>query len=109
MQERQIRLLESIAGAASPLSASDLARLTDVPRATIYRHITALVDCGFVEETDGGNRYVLGMRFVKIALTGKSDAHVINAVSATMRRLVMWPFRKILSNFVNKAAQTSVY
>ena len=88
MQERQIRLLESIAGAASPLSASDLARLTDVPRATIYRHITALVDCGFVEETDGGNRYVLGMRFVKIALTGKSDAHVINAVSATMRRLV---------------------
>ena len=88
MQERLIRLLEAIAGAASPLNATELARLTDVPRATIYRNINALVDCGFVEVTDCGNRYVLGMRFVKIALTGKSDTHVLNAVAATMQLLV---------------------
>ena len=88
MQERLIRLLEAIAGAASPLNAGELAKLTNVPRATIYRNISALVDCGFVEVTECGNRYVLGMRFVKIALTGKSDTHVINAVSAMMQRLV---------------------
>ena len=38
--------------------------------------------------TECGSRYVLGLRFVKIALTGKSDAHVINAVSATLQALV---------------------
>ena len=88
MQERLIRLLEAIAGAASPLNATELARLTDVPRATIYRNISSLVDCGFVEVTDCGSRYVLGMRFVKIALTGKSDMHVINAVSSMMQQVV---------------------
>ena len=88
MQERQIRLLEAIAGAASPPNASELARLTGTPRATIYRNITSLAECGFVEVTECGSRYVLGLRFVKIALTGKSDAHVINAVSATLQALV---------------------
>lgn len=88
MQERLILLLEAIAGAASPLNVSDLAKLTGLPRATIYRNISALTDCGFVEVTECGNRYVLGMRFVKIALTGKSDTHVINAVSAMMLKLV---------------------
>jgi len=88
MQERLILLLEAIAGAASPLNASELAKLTGLPRPTIYRNISALTDCGFVEVTDCGNRYVLGMRFVKIALTGKSDTHVINAVSAMMLKAV---------------------
>lgn len=88
MQERLILLLEAIAGAPNPVSATDLASMTGVPRATIYRNIASLIDCGFVEETEGGGRYVLGMRFVKIALTGKSDTHVINAVSATLRKVV---------------------
>lgn len=88
MQERLIRLLEAIAGAASPLTASELAKMTKVPRATIYRNISSLVDCGFVDVTECGNRYVLGMRFVKIALTGKSDAKVINAVSSMMQKLI---------------------
>lgn len=88
MQERQIRLLEAIAGAANPPNATELARMTGVPRATIYRNVTSLVDCGFIEVTECGSRYVLGMRFVKIALTGKSDTHVINAVSAMMQKLV---------------------
>ena len=88
MQERLIRLLETIAGAASPPNATELARLTGLPRATIYRNITSLVDCGFVEVSDCGSRYILGMRFVRIALTGKSDTHVINAVTANLQNLV---------------------
>lgn len=88
MQERLIHLLEAIAGAASPVSANDLAQMTGLPRATIYRNLTSLLDCGFIDEAEGGKRYVLGMRFVKIALTGKSDSHVINAVSAMIHRLV---------------------
>ncbi len=88
MQERLIRLLEAIAGASAPLNASQLAKLTDVPRATLYRNITSLIDCGFIDHTECGSRYVLGMRFVKIALTGKSDGHVIDAVSAMLHKTV---------------------
>jgi DNA-binding IclR family transcriptional regulator len=88
MQERLILLLEAIAGAGQPVSIADLAKITGVPRPSLYRNIGALVDCGFVEESDDGHRYVLGMRFIKIALTGKADAHVINAVSAVMTAVV---------------------
>ncbi|NDW44019.1 IclR family transcriptional regulator [Ruegeria sp. PrR005] len=88
MQERLIQLLEAISGAARPVGANELAQLTGLPSSTIYRNLTSLIDCGFLEEVDGGKRYVLGMRFVKIALTGKADSHVISAVASMMRRLV---------------------
>lgn len=88
MQERLIQLLEAVAGSATPISAAELAKMTDLPRATVYRNLSSLLECGFIEEAEGGNRYVLGMRFVKIALTGKADTHVISAVSAMMQRLV---------------------
>ncbi|MBK0325938.1 IclR family transcriptional regulator [Rhodobacteraceae bacterium F11138] len=87
MQERLILLLEAIAGANAPVTVAELTRVTGFPKASIYRNIGSLVDCGFVEETEDGSRYVLGMRFVKIALTGKSDAHVIKAVSPLMYRV----------------------
>lgn len=88
MQERLIQLLEAIAGAAKPVSVTNLVEATGFPKATVYRNISSLIDCGFVEETEAGNRYILGMRFVKIALTGKSDTHVINAVSSVMQKVV---------------------
>lgn len=88
MQERLIQLLEVIAGAAKPVSINNLVEVTGFPRASVYRNIATLSECGFVEETEAGSRYVLGMRFVRIALTGKSDTHVINAVSSVMQKVV---------------------
>ncbi|WP_299851018.1 IclR family transcriptional regulator [uncultured Roseovarius sp.] len=88
MQERLIQLLEAISGASSPVSVRRLVEMTGLPKPTIYRNVASLVECGFVDEVEGGNRYVLGLRFVKIALIGKSDSHVINAVSAMMQKVV---------------------
>lgn len=88
LQERLIQLLEAVAGSCQPASIADLIGLTGFPKASVYRNIASLIECGFVEETDEGNRYILGMRFTKIALTGKADTRVINAVSAMMQKIV---------------------
>ena len=88
MHERLIQLLEAISSASTPVSVQDLITMTGFPRTSIYRNISALLETGLVEEADQGNRYVLGMRFVKIALTGKSDSHVINAVTPMMQKTV---------------------
>lgn len=85
MQERLIKLLEAITGAPAPVSVRELTEMTGLPKPTIYRNVGALVECGFLDEIENG-RYVLGMRFVRIALTGKADSHVIRAVSAMMQR-----------------------
>lgn len=88
MQERLIQLLEAVAGACQPASIADLIGITGFPKASVYRNIASLIECGFIEESENNGRYVLGMRFVKIALTGKADTHVINAVSAMMQKTV---------------------
>lgn len=88
MQERVIQLLEAIAGAAAPVNVRDLVEMTGFPKATIYRNVALLLESGLLEETDDGSRYVLGMRFVRIALTGKADSHVIRAVTAMMQAAV---------------------
>lgn len=88
MQERLVQILEAVAGAGSPVSIGELISITNLPRATLYRNIASLEEVGFLEGADGGNRYVLGMRFVKIALTGKADSHVINAVGAVLQKVV---------------------
>tara|TARA_R110002049_G_scaffold268597_1_gene445325 strand:- start:3424 stop:4230 length:807 start_codon:yes stop_codon:yes gene_type:complete len=85
MQERLIKLLEAITGAPAPVSVRELTAMTGLPKPTIYRNVAALVECGFLDEVENG-RYVLGMRFVRIALTGKADSHVIRAVSAMMQK-----------------------
>jgi DNA-binding IclR family transcriptional regulator len=88
MHERLIQLLEAISSASNPVSVQDLITMTGFPRTSIYRNISALTETGLVEEAEPGNRYVLGMRFVKIALTGKSDSHVINAITPMMQTTV---------------------
>ncbi len=88
MHERLIQLLEAISSSSTPVSVQDLINITGFPRTSIYRNISALLQTGLVEEAEPGNRYVLGMRFVKIALTGKSDSHVINAVAPMMQKTV---------------------
>lgn len=87
MQERLIKLLEAITGAPAPVSVRELTEMTGLPKPTIYRNVGSLVECGFLDEVEQG-RYILGMRFVRIALTGKADSHVIRAVSAMMQQTV---------------------
>ena len=81
MQERMISILEAVAAAGTPVSVGDLVRLTRLPRPTCYRLVRSLTDCGFLEPADTEGRYQLGMRFVRIALLGKSDAHVRRAMT----------------------------
>lgn len=88
MQERLINLLETIAGSSEPISTNKLVQATQLPNSTVYRMLSSLIECGFVEEVGSERRYILGLRFVKIALTGKSDSHVINAVSPILQKLV---------------------
>ena len=88
MQERLIRMLEAIASSGQPVSVADIASMTGVPRASVYRNVASLLECGFVDEAEGGNGYVLGLRFVRIALTGKADTHVISAAAPMLKSAV---------------------
>jgi DNA-binding IclR family transcriptional regulator len=57
-----LRLLERLAGSSEPIGVSDLAREFGSSKATIYRHLQALVRHGFVHQEPTTMRYAAGIK-----------------------------------------------
>ncbi|WP_435130314.1 winged helix-turn-helix domain-containing protein [Halobaculum sp. D14] len=56
------RVIEAfVANASRELNVSDIARLSDTARSTVYRHLDELQDLGLIKEfgEEGGKRYTL--------------------------------------------------
>ncbi len=64
--ERGLRLLCEFSRQDKTLSAPELARRLDVPRSTVFRLLTTLERMGFVERTDSGRDYRLGMAVLRL-------------------------------------------
>src|SRR2546423_5849130 len=64
---RAIRLLHAVAGKPAGSSASELARVTGLPRSTVARTLRTLADFGLVEEAAGAGGWVLGYELVRLA------------------------------------------
>ena len=84
--ERLISLLEAIAAAGRPLAVAEAQAVTGLPRPTCYRLLQTLAEHRLIETPNGDSRYVIGERFVRIALLGKSDVDVCQATAPTLRK-----------------------
>ena len=88
MLDRYCDILEAVAAAGAPVSAGDLARLTGLPRPTSYRLVAALLKHGLLDSEEGSGRYRLGNRFMRLAVTGRTDDDIANTVSPHLKKLV---------------------
>ncbi|EYS97731.1 IclR family transcriptional regulator [Cupriavidus sp. SK-4] len=64
--ERGLRLLAEFSSRERTLSAAELARRLKVPRSTVFRLLATLEIMGFVERTDGGREFRLGMAVLRL-------------------------------------------
>jgi len=64
--ERGLRLLGEFSSKDRTLSAAELARRLKVPRSTVFRLLATLEMMGFVERTDGGREFRLGMAVLRL-------------------------------------------
>ncbi|SOZ19737.1 Putative transcriptional regulator, IclR family [Cupriavidus taiwanensis] len=64
--ERGLRLLGEFSSRERTLSAAELARRLKVPRSTVFRLLATLEMMGFVERTDGGREFRLGMAVLRL-------------------------------------------
>jgi DNA-binding IclR family transcriptional regulator len=64
--ERGLRLLCEFNRHEKTLSAPELAKRLAVPRSTVFRLLTTLERMGFVERTEGGRDYRLGMSVLRL-------------------------------------------
>lgn len=87
MLDRFCQVLEAVVAAGNPVSAADLSRLTGLPRPTSYRLVAALSEQGLLDSVDGDSRYMLGSRFIRMALLGKTDADLGRSAAVILKRL----------------------
>ena len=78
-------VLEAVAVAGRPMSASELAEVTGLPRPTCYRLLQSLADQRLLDDPDGNSRYLIGERLLRIGLLGQSDVDVRHAAAPTMK------------------------
>jgi len=64
--ERGLRLLQEFSSHERTLSAADLARRLKLPRSTVFRLLATLEMMGFVERTEGGREFHLGMAVLRL-------------------------------------------
>jgi DNA-binding IclR family transcriptional regulator len=83
--DRLIAVLEAVAVAGRPLSASELQQATGLPRPTCYRLLQTLAEHRLLEDPAANARYRIGERLTRIALLGKSDVDVRHAAAPTLR------------------------
>ena len=64
--ERGLRVLGEFSRENRTLSAPELARRFDLPRSTVFRLLTTLESMGFIERTEGGRDYRLGLAVLRL-------------------------------------------
>jgi IclR family KDG regulon transcriptional repressor len=66
--ERAVQILSSLNDEHSERSLSEIAQATGLHKATTHRILRTLLDCGFIEQAAGGEKYRLGLRMAGLAL-----------------------------------------
>lgn len=64
--ERGLRLLQEFGRDNASLGAPELARRMQLPRATVFRMLNTLETMGFLQRTEGGNEYRLGLSVLRL-------------------------------------------
>lgn len=84
---RAIRLLHAVAGRPAGSSATELARVTSLPRSTVARTLRTLADSGLVEEAGGSGGWVLGYELVRLARAADPHRRLVEVAHPELSRL----------------------
>ncbi len=84
---RAVDLLQACASRPDGTSASELARVTGLPRSTVARTLRTLADDGFVEEAKDGAGWMLGYELVRLARAADPYRRVVEAAQPALLRL----------------------
>ncbi|MPS25797.1 IclR family transcriptional regulator [Pigmentiphaga sp.] len=85
--ERGLRLLSHFSRQHRTLSAPEFARKMGLPRSTVFRLLTTLEALGFIERTEGGRSYRLGMAVLSLGFEYLASLELTELGSPLLQRL----------------------
>lgn len=83
--DRLIMILETLAIVGRPVSATELQKVTGLPKPTCHRHIQALQKHRLVTSPADDGKFVVGERLMRIAQLGKADGNVQRAAEPLLK------------------------
>ena len=69
------------------IGLSDLTRLSGMNKATVFRLMTELQDCGFVEQAEGDRSYRLGPQVLRLAALREASVPILSVSRRVLRDL----------------------
>jgi DNA-binding IclR family transcriptional regulator len=85
--ERGLRLLMEFSRHERTLTPPELARRLDLPRSTVFRMLSTLEELGFVERTDGGRAFRLGISVLRLGFEYLSSLDLTELGTPVLGRL----------------------
>lgn len=85
--ERGLRILSEFGHDTRTLSAPELARRFDLPRSTVFRLLTTLENMGFLERTEGGRDYRLGLAVLRLGFEYLASLELTELGTPVLNRL----------------------
>ena len=82
---RVMKVLEAVAMAGRPVTASEVQQLTDLPRPTCYRLLHSMQAEQLLDEVSSG-RFIVGESLVRLALLGQTDVNICRSAAPTLQR-----------------------
>lgn len=80
-------LLEYLVASRKPVGVTDLAKVFETSKPTIYRHIQALVKHGFARQDEETNRYEAGIKLLVLGETLRERFNILSAARNEMSLL----------------------
>ena len=85
--ERGLRVLCEFSRENQTLSAPELARRFDLPRSTVFRLLTTLENMGFIQRSEGGRDYRLGMAVLRLGFEYLASLELTQLGTPLLQRL----------------------
>ena len=85
---RYALVLDTLADASRGLTLTEIMRVTGLPRGTLHRLISALLEVGYIEPVGGRKVYILGTRLLRTLHSGTSTRTVATQVQPLLEDLV---------------------
>ena len=82
---RVMKVLEAVAMAGRPITASEVQQLTDLPRPTCYRLLHSMQAEQLLDEVSSG-RFIVGESLVRLAILGQTDVDICRSAAPTLQR-----------------------
>jgi DNA-binding IclR family transcriptional regulator len=82
-----LRILDHLAGQASPVALTAIAQTFSASKSTVYRHLSALARHGFVRRDVSTGRYAIGVKLMVLGETSRSNFEIVTVARDALLKL----------------------